>query len=150
MNPIKMILQNIVGLGLGKYVNLGLLLAAVVAGIWAYTNARIVATEASFLRSQVAALELKSKADELVISKLRENFDKQTKIMNDVYQSALDSKIEEDRAKELLNEFTESIEKLDGDTNAIESKLNQWQSDMDECLEEASGGPAARPENKIC
>lgn len=150
MNAIKYVLQNIVGLGLGKYVNLGLLLAAVVAGTWSFTWAKVLTTENSILRATNANNELALKVADLNLKLVRDNFDAQSRILFTFYKEALDTEIELEKTKKIIDEMEREVTAAGGDHKVIEKKLNAWQRDMDECMEEASGGPPSRPENRVC
>lgn len=144
------VFQSLIGLGVGKYVNRVLLGLAVISCIWAYTNAYLVTKEAADLRKANAKLQLAVAANQGAIETMKMNFDKQSKLMSDVYQAGLDDKISAEEAKRALDAIEKDLTAPDADAAALEGRLNDWQKDMDECMEEASGGPASSEGNKIC
>lgn len=150
MNFVKLVLQNVVGLGLGKYVNLGLLVAAVVAAFSAYTYVKTTENTIASLESANSALRLAVASDERVIARITEDADKKVAILTELYRAGLDDKLTIERAMNDIDAFNHEATSGTAKPDELESTLNRWQGDFDECMEAASGGPPAKPGNKVC
>lgn len=148
---IKGLFQQIVGLGLGKYVNLGMLLAFVVAAGAAYAYVTQTNREVAALEREVGALTAANASLGAALTVARKNYDAEVKVLADAYAAMADDKISAERAARAIREFSDRVRGGHrGDEKALEDELNAWQSDLNDCVAAASGGPPIKPNNGVC
>lgn len=148
---LNKIIGTIAGLGLGRYINMGLLFAAVIAGGLAFMYYNQTQSKIERLTIDNAALTVQVSEYAEAIKQLQKNFELQRAVLTNLYTDMLLAGIPEDRIREFfLNTNLDEI--AVADPQKAQELINKQQVDINRCFELLSGQEKLPDEgiNPIC
>lgn len=144
------ILQIAADMELGKYVNLSLVIMAVISGISAYTYISTTQNKITLLTQENIELKVQVGSDAKIYEQIKANMVAQAANLKEFYDGLIAAGVSYEKAKQMFDKIDLGKAASAADPTEAEKIINDQQDQMKQCLEAAAGKVVDTSKNEIC